>query len=276
VTYSTLMACLRLGGANADILSVTGDLAERFKSSVLGVATRQPSQSMFTGAPAPEALIEQEEAAFRAQAVGLETEFREALKARALGLDWRAQITVGPLAEYIADQSRGADLVIARGEPGGVLSDPAHYLDLGDLLMRVGRPLLVCPQGVNHLKLDRVIVAWKDSPESRRATSDAMPFLEAAGEVILVSLEPEAQWAASRIRLDEVIAWLSGHGVAARAIVAEMVDDEARTLRRIARSEGAELVVAGAFGRGRLREWAFGGVTSDLLAQADPFTLLSH
>jgi nucleotide-binding universal stress UspA family protein len=44
----------------------------------------------------------------------------------------------------------------------------------------------------------------------------------------------------------------------------------------IAKDLDADLVVAGAFGQSRLREWAFGGVTQDLLARGERCTLVSH
>jgi hypothetical protein len=50
------MVCLRLERPNADLLAVTADLAERFRSSVIGVATRHPMQFMFSGGLVPEEL----------------------------------------------------------------------------------------------------------------------------------------------------------------------------------------------------------------------------
>ena len=51
---------------------------------------------------------------------------------------------------------------------------------------------------------------------------------------------------------------------------------EAAHLAAIAKDLEVDLIVAGAFGRSRLREWAFGGVTRDLLLKADRCTLVSH
>ena len=82
--------------------------------------------------------------------------------------------------------------------------------------------------------------------------------------------------AGTRSCIDDVVAWLSRHGVAADTVVAEALGDEARALTQIAQDRGAELIVAGAFGQSRLREWVFGGVTRDLLMHSERFTLLSH
>jgi nucleotide-binding universal stress UspA family protein len=47
-------------------------------------------------------------------------------------------------------------------------------------------------------------------------------------------------------------------------------------LIRIAKAEGADLIVAGAYGHSRLGEWVFGGVTRDLLASSPVCCLLAH
>ena len=276
MTYSTLMACLRPGETNAGLLAVAGDLAQRFDASVVGLATRQPMQYLFSGALVPEALIEQEKAGFQAQSDALETEFREALKARARDLEWRAKMTLGPLSDTVADEARCADLVITQYGAGGAFSHPATHLDVGDLLMRVGRPVLVAPPGAERLTLGHVVVGWKETLESRRAVSDALPLLKAAGGVTIASVGGQPQLAGTRSCIDDVVAWLSRHGVAADTVVAEALGDEARALTQIAQDRGAELIVAGAFGQSRLREWVFGGVTRDLLMHSERFTLLSH
>jgi nucleotide-binding universal stress UspA family protein len=276
VTYSTLMACLRLGEANSGVLAVAGDLAQRFRASVVGLATRQPMQYMFSGNMVPEALIEQERAGFQDEADALEGVFRETLKTRARDLEWRAKMTVGPLSDYVAQEARCADLVITQVDVGGAFSHPSSHLDIGDLLMRVGRPVLVVPAGASRLKLDRVVVGWKETLESRRAVADALPLLKAAGGVIVASVGDRPQSVTARSCLDDVVAWLSRHGVTAEAVAAEPLGDEARTLTQIALDTGAELIVAGAFGQSRLREWVFGGVTRDLLLRSDRFMLLSH
>jgi nucleotide-binding universal stress UspA family protein len=276
VTYSTLMACLRPGETNAGLLAVVGELAERFEASVVGLATRQPMQHMFSGNLVPEALIEQENAAFQDHADALEAQFSAALKGRARDLEWRAKMAVGPLSDYVAGESRCADLVVAQVEAGSVFTRPSVHLDVGDLVMKAGRPVLVVPAGADRLKLDCVVVGWKETAESRRAVSDALPLLKAAGAVVVTSVAGESQSIETRSRLEDVVAWLKRHGVAAEAVAADSSSDEARGLTQIALDRGAELIVAGAFGQSPLREWAFGGVTRDLLLRSERFTLLSH
>ena len=276
MTLATLMVCLRLEHSNADLLAVTADLAERFRASVIGVATRHPMQFMFSGGLVPEELIEQEANEFKEEVDGLEAEFHNALLGRAGKLQWRAKMELGPLSDYIANEARCADLVITDVDRSGSFSHPATYIDVGDLLMRVGRPVLVAPAAVSNLKLERAVVGWKETPEARRAVLDALPLLREAASVAVVEIAGEAELEEARFRLDDVVAWLDRHGVAAEPIAAASRGADASGLTAIAREQGADLIVAGAFGHSRLREWVFGGVTRDLLLRSDRFALLSH
>ena len=70
--------------------------------------------------------------------------------------------------------------------------------------------------------------------------------------------------------------WLRGHGVEANCEALTPQGAEAEQLGSVARERGVDLIVAGAFGHSRLREWAFGGVTRDLVLGADCCVLASH
>ena len=54
--------------------------------------------------------------------------------------------------------------------------------------MRAGRPVLIVPPGAEFLRLNSVVIAWKDTREARRAVNDALPLLHKAREVIVVEL----------------------------------------------------------------------------------------
>ena len=84
------------------------------------------------------------------------------------------------------------------------------------------------------------------------------------------------EWTSSRRRLDRVGDWLARNGVEPRCSSEVSTGAEARQLSAIARDLKADLIVAGAFGHSRLREWAFGGVTKELLLHADRCVLTSH
>src|SRR5208282_5570168 len=109
--------------------------------------------------------------------------------------------------------ARGVDLIVAAAEPGEQIFPPSPEIDVSDLLMRAGRPVLIAPAGAAGLKLTRTLVCWKDSREARRAVADALPILKASKRVDVVELVNERQMEAERRRLSDVGDWLARHGV---------------------------------------------------------------
>jgi hypothetical protein len=125
-------------------------------------------------------------------------------------------------------------------------------------------PILVVPPEVKSLKLKLAMVCWRDTREARRAVSDALPLLQKTQQVVVVELVPdESGRDAAHGRVDDVIAWLKRHGVAAFARVFHWPERN-NPMEKLFQY-GADLIVAGAYGHTRLREWVFGGFTGDLL-----------
>jgi nucleotide-binding universal stress UspA family protein len=119
-------------------------------------------------------------------------------------------------------------------------------------------------------------VAWKDAREARRAIHDALPFLKLADEVsIAVAKPPGAEDADAQIA--DVAKYLERHDVhVAEQISTIAGEDEEDVLLDLARQHRVNLIVAGAYGRTRLSEWIFGGVTRRLLLNSPVPCLLSN
>ena len=272
---SILMACMRTDRSNADLLAVVADMARRFSAAVVGVVARQASMHSAVMARGPGEPPDRDLEKFRERAAPLEAEFRSALS-MVEDLQWRSQMTAGPASQHIADEARGVDLIVAAAEPGERIFLPSPEIDVSDLLMRAGRPVLIAPAGAAGLKLTRALVCWKDSREARRAVVDALPILKASKGVDVVELIDGREMEAARRRLADVGDWFARHGVEANCLASPLNGAEATHLAGIAKDLEADLIVAGAFGHSRLREFAFGGVTRDLLLKADRCILVSH
>jgi nucleotide-binding universal stress UspA family protein len=146
-----------------------------------------------------------------------------------------------------------------------------------DLVTLTGRPLLVVPDTSSWLDLRSVLIAWKDTPECRRAVADALPILRAAKDVMVAEVvEAAADRSAALAAVKDVVAWLSRHGVVAFEQVPGECADAAAQLEKMASEAGAGLIVAGAYGHSRLREWALGGVTKRLVNPQDRCSFLSR
>ena len=205
-----------------------------------------------------------------------EAKFRDSAGEVRAGSDWRSALRF-PLVE-LAAEARGADLVVTSRSARKHASD-YDVAQPGVLILQVGRPVLVTPPEMVGLNAANVLVAWKDTRESRRAVADALPFLQKAESVDVVEIcDNKGAEASATTRLADVAAYLLRHGVkaAAEAHIAENDAAAAEQLLDIAGRVEADLIVAGAYGHSRFQEWVFGGFTRALLAQTRRAVLFSH
>ncbi len=275
MTYSTLMVHLQLGQSNARLLQVAAGLAQR-QAGVIGIAACQPMQVLYVeGAYVPADMFEQDRAQHEADTEAAEAEFRAAFQGHGGLLEWRSTVTSAPLSDYLAHEARSADLFVT-GVTSGALLDAAPPVSTGGLVMQLGRPVLIVPPGAAARRLARGIVAGKGPREGRRGASDALPLLRKAAHVSIVGIAAEQDLPAARGHLKDVAGWLGRHGIAAKCHAEASTGDDAGRLDAIAREWDADLVVAGAYGHSRVREWALGGVTRGLLLRAERCSLLSH
>lgn len=274
MTYATVMVSLAFDRPNTRRLDVTVKLAELFNAGVIGIAASDFSPPLYyTSGEQAQKLLAQGATLITTRTAELEAEFRAAMQPLGRAVDWRSAVEMP--AKYVALQARAADLVISGAT--GTLTDPFAVADPADLVMQIGRPLLVVPETAGAINLTSMLVAWKDCPESRRAVVGALPLLRKAGKVKVAEIvEDDADHHSAQAGVADVVAWLARHGVAATGFVPEVGGNVAVQLERIATAVDAGVVVAGAYGHSRFREWVLGGVTEHLVTHPSRCALLSH
>ncbi len=164
-----------------------------------------------------------------------------------------------------------ADLLVLQ-RPGDPTDADRHLF--AALLLGSGRPLLWVPD-MEPVPARRILLAWKTAREATRATHDAMPLLRIAERVEAVRVMHSATQA--RDPDEMLLAHLARHGVQAQPIT--MTRDGRSTGERLiahARESGAQLIVAGGYGRARVSEQVFGGMTEALYRHAPVPVLFSH
>jgi nucleotide-binding universal stress UspA family protein len=120
-------------------------------------------------------------------------------------------------------------------------------------------------------------VAWKDTRECRRAVRDALPLLQRANEVLLVGIDEGESESSAKKTLSDVATYLLRHRIAAaHEIWRPTRGPVPAELLHLVEDERADLIVAGGYGRTRLGEWIFGGVTHELLTSSPVCCMLSH
>jgi nucleotide-binding universal stress UspA family protein len=146
---------------------------------------------------------------------------------------------------------------------------------LETLLIACGRPLLVTPAGGSMRELGTALVCWKETRDAARALSAAMPLLARARRVVVVSVAENGR--APRAALDEVVASLGWHGIAAQGHLVERAGHStADALFATARTHGADLMVMGAYGHRHLAQVLFGGCTQSAIEGAPCPVFLVH
>ena len=141
-----------------------------------------------------------------------------------------------------------------------------------------GRPTLVLPEKprTRPFQLGTVAVAWDFSRAAARAVSDAMPLLEKAGKVRVVTVINEKDLD-SRHSAEALAKNLARHGV---NVVLDKVDADGQHIGEVLEdytaAQQVDVLVMGAYGHARWREFILGGATKSLLSKPPLPILFSH
>ncbi len=166
---------------------------------------------------------------------------------------------VGPVADLI---------VVSRPAEAGGVAD----MFLLAALIHSGRPVLILPKATRKVVGKRVCIGWNQSTDAARCVSAAMPILQQADEVTIVSCGPEDR---AGPQSGQLAAYLRYWGVDAERVSTHGHHIEAE-LMQACKDIRADLLIGGAFSRSRWREKVFGGTTEYLIRKARIPALLQH
>jgi nucleotide-binding universal stress UspA family protein len=180
---------------------------------------------------------------------------------------------VGEIPNLMAEYARLRDLTIIPVPAGDYVDQ--WYAET--VVFQSGRPVLIVPETISaEFKLDAVAVAWDFSRAAARAVSDAIPFLERAKAVRIVCVTNEKPAGSSRTT-SELAVHLSRHGV---NVTVDQVAAAGRSiggvLTQFVAANKIDLLVMGAFGHSRFREFILGGATKSMMSNPPVPILLSH
>ncbi|KQQ85725.1 universal stress protein [Aureimonas sp. Leaf324] len=175
----------------------------------------------------------------------------------------------------VSHMARTVDLVVVARPYDGTARRPEL---LEAILFEGGTPTLVVPPMASAMDPKApVVIGWKNTLECARAVTGALPFLQRAASVHLVSIEEhDAEESSGREPMADMARHIARHGVDVEIRHLPRWDHPAQALLHEAGVIGAGLLVTGAYGRSRLREWILGGVTRELLQETQLPTLLAH
>lgn len=198
-------------------------------------------------------------------------------RARRMGIRGEWRVEEGEVVAAMKLHARYADLaIVGQGiDVGGARHDFGFLPE--ELALGVGRPVLVVPRyGTFETVGENVLLAWNGSREVTRAVHDALPLLQRAKQVTVLSIDPQPN-ADVRVPGADIALYLARHGVKAEAMSTLGLDlGVGDLLLSRAADLCADLIVMGAYGHSRVREVILGGATRHILQQMTAPVLMTH
>ncbi len=182
-------------------------------------------------------------------------------------------------SKLAAHVTQTADLSVVAITPNDSVDGDISRTYFSSLLIDSGRPVIVVPP---HCKAPmppkKVVIAWRQTRECSRAVHDAMPLLKGAESVEILLADPKGgEKGDGEIPGAAIRQHLGRHGVTASVQVRQSHDNRiAAVLHDFVVETRANMLVAGGYGHSRLREWALGGATRELLFETTVPVFFSH
>ncbi|HSR00955.1 MAG TPA: universal stress protein [Sphingomicrobium sp.] len=199
-----------------------------------------------------------------------EVDAREAqLRAHIEGLlqcedvSWDYEQVTGNPVRLMIQRSALCDIMITGRPVHRALGDRPNSAGLGEILLNIGIPLLVCGGADWHFDpLGPAVIAWNGSFEAANAVRAAIGLLKLASEVRVIRYSEDKR---NMFADSQIMDFLSRHGIDGELDVREARRDFSDDLVEYASMYGAGYIVMGAYSHSRASEILFGGVTRDLL-----------
>ncbi|MDN4986696.1 universal stress protein [Bradyrhizobium arachidis] len=185
------------------------------------------------------------------------------------------KVPADQIASTLAEHARFSDLALIPVKP--------HHSRTENLvetfLFHSGRPLLLCPEEqVEALRpeFENVMIAWDHSARAARAVGDALPILQAAAVVRVITVADDKDDTITQSG-NSLVHHLREHGIYASF---ETVKGNGSSIGKVlgswAQSHAVDAIVMGAYHHSRLNETVWGGVTKTVIGQPPCWVMMSH
>lgn len=180
----------------------------------------------------------------------------------------------------VALHGRASDLIIVSQQNRDDVEAAHENEFVEQTLLTAGRPVMVLPSSGDFPVVgDRVLLCWDGSREAARALADAAPLLRGASHVVVLTMD---EGAATRnvesIPFEDLATYCVAHGIPAPDHVRRDIKGVGvgSTILNAAADYSADLIVMGAYGHSKFREWAMGGATASILKSMTVPIMFSH
>jgi len=276
MSYKTVLMHLNHDQRAKQVLAAGDQIASAFEAHLIGLHVF-PAYRLRPPIPIPlgREVLGAIATQIREETARIKEQFDQATSPQPFVAEWRTITSERrDPAEIVMEHGRAADLIIAsQADPSWDLSSILDFPER--LAVESGRPVLVVPtSGLFEQIPKSITVAWNGRREAARAVADAMPLLKRADRVHVLTVADGTR--EGSLPDTELAASLARHGV--KVSVNALHASDATAGEEIARraAEQSELLVMGAYGHSRLREFVLGGVTRHMLKSMTIPVMFSH
>jgi nucleotide-binding universal stress UspA family protein len=185
------------------------------------------------------------------------------------------QLAAADIAPMLARRARLKDLSMV---PVKAYSDQSESI-IERLLLESGRPVLLCPEELATdlpVALDDVLIAWDHSAPAARAIADAMPLLQSAISVRVITATDEASGDELRSGT-ALVDHLAEHGIKSSFEVVEIGGSSVgKVFEAYVGRNRIDLLVMGAYRHSRLNEIIWGGATKTVIGRPPCWVMMSR
>jgi nucleotide-binding universal stress UspA family protein len=147
------------------------------------------------------------------------------------------------------------------------------------LLFQSGRPILLCPEeraAELPVAFNDVLIAWDHSAPAARAVADALPVLQSAETVRVITATDDNAEDEMRSGAD-LVTHLAEHGIKASFEAVKIGGSSiGKVFEAYVRAHAIDLLVMGGYGRTRLSEIMWGGATKTVIGQPPCWVMMSR
>jgi nucleotide-binding universal stress UspA family protein len=191
------------------------------------------------------------------------------------GERWLGRLAAADIPAHFARDARLRDMSIVPVKP----HDDQSEKIIERLIFESGRPILICPEeftGELEVAFDDVVIAWDHTAPAARAVADALPMLQAATTVRVVTATDE-RTAAQRESGAALVRHLATHGIKAGFETVKIGGSSVgKVFGAYARANAIDLLVMGAYRHSRLTEWVWGGMTKTVIGRPPCWVMMSR
>lgn len=273
MSFKTILVHLADDAQHRTRLMFAHQLARQHDAHVMALFLTRPQHAAIPGRGASSGYLAEMKRAGERKADALHQEFDRFCTEAGLRHSWIVED--GDHLDLLRQHAHIADLaIVSRAHPEHLedhvtLQLPEH------MTVAAGCPAIVVPDDWTEQPIGRnVMIAFKLSRESARATRCALPMLTAADTVTVLTIGTTDDLAVQPL---EVLTYLRRHGIEAGSVTDVGCDGDAGdAILGHAGRLGADMIVMGAYGHSKLHEFLWGGATRTVFAKTTVPLFVSH